>query len=144
MNNKGFTLIELIATIALLAVIALISFVSISSVIKKNKINNCNTLVDNIKGAANEYVSDHRYDEEFVDNDVTIDEEDNRMKVSVNANTLIVENYLSGNITDPFTGEKINGSRIGVDIVLNDDYTMDYATVWLLDEDENKEFNCNN
>ena len=139
MNRKGFTLIELIATIALLAIIALISFVSISSVIKKNKTNSCNTLVDNIKGAANEYVSDHRYDEKFVDSDITVDE-DNRMTVSVDANTLIEGNYLSGNITDPFTNEKINGSRIDVDIALNDDYTVSYVTVKL----DGEEFNCNN
>lgn len=135
MNRKGFTLIELIATIALLAIIALISFVSISSVIKKNKTNSCNTLVDNIKGAANEYVSDHRYDSLFASN-----AEGNGMTVSVDANTLIVENYLSGNIIDPFTGEEINGSRIDVDIALNDDYTVSYVTVKL----DGEEFNCNN
>ena len=52
MNNKGFTLIELIATLALLAVISVISFVSITSVVNKSKINNCESLVKNIKMAA--------------------------------------------------------------------------------------------
>ena len=45
MNNKGFTLIELIATIALLAIIATISFVSINEVIKNSKIKNCENLL---------------------------------------------------------------------------------------------------
>ncbi len=130
MNRKGFTLIELIVTIALLAVISLISFVSVSSAIKKNNINNCNVLVDNIKSAASEYVSDHRYDSGFTSGE----------DITINANTLIESNYLKGNITDPFTNEPINGSRIEVEIELNDDYTVKDADVKL---DENI-LNCNN
>ena len=52
MNRKGFTLIELVATIALLANIAIISFVSINGVIDKSKIDNCKSLVSNIKSAS--------------------------------------------------------------------------------------------
>ena len=51
MNNKGFTLVELIATIALLAIISIISFVSINAVIDSSKINECNALVNSIKSA---------------------------------------------------------------------------------------------
>ena len=60
MNNKGFTLVELIATIALLAVIAIISFVSINEVINQSKVNDCKNLLFSIKSAAKEYVSDNR------------------------------------------------------------------------------------
>ena len=49
MNNKGFTLIELIATIALLAIIATISFVAISGVVQSSKKRDCETLVGNIE-----------------------------------------------------------------------------------------------
>ena len=41
MNNKGFTMVELIATIALLSVIMVISFVSINAVLDNSKINEC-------------------------------------------------------------------------------------------------------
>ena len=59
--KNGFTLIELIATIALLAIIAIISFVSINGVVNQSKVNNCESLMMNIKTAAKEYVSDNRY-----------------------------------------------------------------------------------
>ena len=41
MNNRGFTLVELIATIALLAIVSIISFVSINAVVDKSKISEC-------------------------------------------------------------------------------------------------------
>ncbi len=122
MNRKGFTLIELIATIALLAVIAVISFVSINKVVEKNKINNCKTLVDNIITATNEYVSDNRYDNEFIDNG-------NRYIKEINAQKLLDENYLKGPIVDPFNKTEISGSEIGITIYLNRDYTMLEAIV---------------
>ena len=66
MNSRGFTLIELIVTIALLAIIAVISFVSINSIVNQSRVNDCETLVNNIKSAANSYVSDNRYNNDFV------------------------------------------------------------------------------
>ena len=121
MNRKGFTLIELIVTIALLAVISLISFVSVSSAIKKNKTNNCNTLVDNIKGAVNEYVSDNRY---------------NGLDVSaITVRKLVEEHYLSSNIINPFTNEDVTDS-LTLTIELNSNYTLKSVTV--------NGINCNN
>jgi len=61
MNNKGFTLIELIVTIALLAVIAVISFVSITNVINENQNKECQNIENNLKNAAKSYISDNRY-----------------------------------------------------------------------------------
>ena len=49
MNNKGFTLVELIATIALLSIIAIISFVSINGVIDQSRVNDCENVVRSIK-----------------------------------------------------------------------------------------------
>ena len=41
MNNKGFTMVELVATIALLSVIMIISFVSINTAVDNSEINEC-------------------------------------------------------------------------------------------------------
>ena len=97
MNNKGFTLIELLATIALLAVIVSISFITINSVIKKNKENNCKTLINNIKSASNEYISDNRYNKDLEVNNYT---------VTITAQKLVNE-YLNSPIKDPFSSEDI-------------------------------------
>ena len=131
MNNKGFTLIELIVTIALLAIISLISFVSVSSAIKKNKTNNCNTLVDNIKGAANEYVSDNRYNSAFVNVAKT------NMSITINASDLISGHYLSSDkIKDPNDNKTDITSSVSAIVELNNDYTVKRVTV--------NGINCNN
>ena len=122
MNNKGFTLIELLATVALLAVIVTISFVSINSMIKQNKVNNCETIVNNLKTAANEYVSDKRYNKDFV-NSIT------DLKTTITADTLVSGNYLRGSIKNPFDNNDIVASTIEISIELNDDYTLKSATI---------------
>ena len=61
MNNKGFTLIELIATIVLLAIVVSIASFSIVSIIKNSKIKNYEILIDNIKGAAEVYYQECKY-----------------------------------------------------------------------------------
>ena len=117
MNRRGFTLIELIVTIALLAILALISFVSINAVIKQSRTNDCKTLVDNIKLATSEYVSDNRYRNLNIDN--------------FTAKVLIDEKYLSSPIINPFTKEDIKADEINISIRLNNDYTLENATVSL-------------
>ena len=115
MNNKGFTLIELLITILLLAVISVISFVSIYNIIKQSKVNECKALVNNIYSASNEYISDHRYDNTLV---VT------NNKVSINASTLVNNNYLKGPIYNPFDKSVISNNNIIISITLNSDYTV--------------------
>lgn len=133
MNNKGFTLIELLATIALLAVIATISFVAISGVIEQGKVRDCETLVNNIKSATSEYVSDNRYDKEFIgivsDNAAIID-----------ASYLTGGNYLKGDIINPFNKVKITPSTIKINITLNDNYTVKKVKVF----NNDVEINCEN
>ena len=133
MNNKGFTLIELLATIALLAVIATISFVAISGVIEQGKVRDCEILVNNINSATSEYVSDNRYDKEFIgivsDNAAIID-----------ASYLTGGNYLKGDIINPFNKVKITPSTIKINITLNDNYTVKQVKVL----NNNVEINCEN
>lgn len=115
MNRRGFTLIELIVTIALLAILALISFVSINAVIKQSRTNDCKTLVNNIKMATSEYISDNRYRNLDINN--------------FTAKKLIDGKYLSSPIINPFTKEEINSESILISIELNSDYTLKTATI---------------
>ena len=118
MNNKGFTLIELLVTIALLAVISIISFVSINAVIEKSRVNECNNLVSSIKSAAKEYVSDNRYDTDVISTGT--------YEYTINANTLITKNYLTGPIVNPFTKVEVkNPQNIQISIKLSSsNYTV--------------------
>lgn len=117
MNNKGFTLIELIATIALIAVIAMISFVSINAVINENKNEQCRNLLSSIEVATKEYVSDNRYKSLNLDD--------------FNASYLV--GYLTMPIIDPYTKGEINPNDIGIIITLNDDYTVSKVDITGID-----------
>ena len=116
MNRKGFTLIELIATIVLLGIIASISFVSINAVINKNKNNNCKTLINNIKTAANEYVSDNRY-------------KNISKELVIYASTLTEGKYLSSPINNPYSNGEISPNDIQITIELNDNYNIKKITI---------------
>lgn len=125
MNNKGFTLIELIATIALLAVIATISFVAISGVIQSSKTRECETLKGNIESAVRDYASDNRYDKSFINKVVDY-------KTNINVQVLLDENYLKGPIKNPYTKKDYSAlelNDINISIVFNRDYTVKDTTV---------------
>ena len=127
-NNKGFTLMELLLTIALLAVISVISFVSIITIINKHKDNQCKSIIDNIKIATKEYVSDNRY---------------GTINTSITAKDLIDGHYLSGDIINPYTDETIDPQNVKIKITLNtSDKTVKQITV--KDASNNLLFNgCN-
>ena len=61
MDNKGFTLIELVATIVLLALVMSIAAYSITSIIRSSKKENYNLLITNIKDAAELYYQECKY-----------------------------------------------------------------------------------
>lgn len=60
-NNKGFTLVEILAVIIILGVIAAITIPTITTVITKNKEDNYTNLENSILSAAKIYISDNRY-----------------------------------------------------------------------------------
>lgn len=123
MNNKGFTLIELIATIALLAVISVISVVSISNVLSESDIKECEELLISIKSSAKEYVTDNRYDSLITDNV-------SDSKITIKATDLVSKKYLTSEIIDPFTDSKLNKDNILVELTLNKDYSAKEAKVY--------------
>lgn len=127
MDNKGFTLVELIAVIALLAIIAVISFVSINEVINQSKVSDCENLIMSIKSSAKEYVSDNRYSDDLM--------------TSMTASTLVDGNYLNGAITNPFTKEELSADSIFVEIELNSDYS---AKKIIVKNQDKIEINCDN
>jgi len=61
MNNKGFTLIELIVTIVILSVVMSIGAYSIISIVNSTREQNYNSLIKNIKTAVENYAIECRY-----------------------------------------------------------------------------------
>ena len=60
MNNKGFTLVEVLAVLVILVTIVGISFTSISAFLERNKVKQNEQIENLIKHYASLYVSDHR------------------------------------------------------------------------------------
>ena len=125
-NNKGFTLIELIATIALLAIISTISVVSINHVITESKVSDCDSLLKNIEVATKDYFSDNRCNLGELSGYKELDDEN---KYSINAGVLISGKYLSGNLVNPFTDKNIDNEDIIINVLLKEDYTVDSINI---------------
>lgn len=62
LNNKGFTLVEVLAVVIILGVLTTIMVPTVSYVINQNKKSNYENVEKSILNAAKMYVSDNRYD----------------------------------------------------------------------------------
>ncbi len=67
LNNKGFTLIEVLAVIVILSLLMAIMVPSVGSILNKNKQSNYESLKKSIINSTKMYLSDHRYDITIID-----------------------------------------------------------------------------
>lgn len=125
MNNKGFTLIELIMVIALLAVIALLTTPNIIKILDKNKVDNYNNTIDSIISASEVYVSDNKYNLKFINisgnNDFCrpADSNDKNIFKILELRTLIDNKYIKGVVKNHCTDADVSIDDISVKIILN-------------------------
>ena len=61
LNNKGFTLVEVIAVVGIITMLALILIPNVTKLINKQKKNSEDSIKNTILVAAEEYVNDNRY-----------------------------------------------------------------------------------
>lgn len=112
MNNKGFTLLEVILVVAILGVITLIVVPSVSGILNKNKNEQYDNLKKSIVSAAKIYVSDNRYNLGVVCNDSS-----DIYSFTITLKTL-VEN---GNLTEPVIDPR-DKTEINLDNIVNITY----------------------
>lgn len=111
-NNKGFTLIELIATIVILALVMGISTYSISAIIKNSKEKNYELLINNIKDAAENYYQECKYS----NNTGITCSTDDEGKLITKLESLVTYGYLKSNDTDSSSSQKIVNPKDNEDI----------------------------
>jgi prepilin-type N-terminal cleavage/methylation domain-containing protein len=129
LNNKGFSLIEVLAVIVILGVLATITIPTIGAMINENKEASLKSLKKSIKSAAKAYVSDYRYE---IDLETTkcgagkTTRSVNKIGPTsltnsrITAQNLINEKLLTANennkITNPKTNTEINPSSIKIEV----------------------------
>lgn len=122
MNNKGFTLIELIIVIAILSLIALLSAPNVLKLINKNKADNYNGMIDSIIKSTKLYVSDNKNELKFVaDNgqeNFCKPNEDKNIHSSITLNELINSKSISSPVVNPCTKTNIS-ENTKIKITLN-------------------------
>lgn len=110
LNNKGFTLIEVLAVVVILSIIMAIMVPSVNSIMNKNKEDNYKDLENSIISATKMYISDNRYE-------IVIGECDSDNKasitsiggVSLTGSKIFVKKLVDvGNIKTNSSGEIIN------------------------------------
>lgn len=99
-NNKGFTLVELIATIVVLAIVAGIGTYSITSIIRKSKEENYELLKNNIRSAAETFYQECKYSN---NDSISCTSYDSGYKISLG--NLVTYGYLKGNTKIKEDGE---------------------------------------
>lgn len=127
MNKKGFTLVELLAALAILGIIVTIGGVAISKTINNTKQKDYETLIANIKNAAELYYQECSY------GDTTNISCGNRIKLK----QLVSYGYIASNTG---SGSCINNSAT-VDCVLKnpkDNKTMDDCSIFIKYEESLK------
>ena len=125
LNNKGFTLIEVLAVIAIIAILGLIAVPGVLNSINNGKKSSYNIMISNIKTASQSLYEEVNYMNGKVytyDNSGTktaTPVEITNSSITVNLQTLVSNGYLKGTISEK-EGEKkliltnpVDGKNIG-------------------------------
>ena len=135
MNNRGFTLIELIVTIALLALISTISVSVIGNIRGKHNVNSYYELLKNVESAAKLYVTDNRYNLKSISGKDIKCPNDNTFTISLEE--LVKNGYLT---TDNGEIKNFDGSTLslsGNSVTVTYDCTKKNFTYKIDKNDEN-------
>lgn len=91
-NNKGFTLVEILAVIAILGILATITIPTVGTLIETNKENSMDNLKKSIISAAKIYISDNRYKIKLANNSCETDNTRNISTINDRSTMFIDEN----------------------------------------------------
>ena len=130
LNNKGFTLVEVLAVIVIIAIIGGIAVPNIISTINTSKNKSEEILIENIKTASEQLYEEvyymggtlYKYDEngDKTSDEITVNDNDN--SITINLQTLVSNGFLNSTeennnqkkIINPKTGENIGSCKIEI------------------------------
>ena len=138
MNNRGFTLVEILAVIAIVAILAIMITPAIMSVRKNVLESSLENRISMIENAAKDYAHDHITEvKSTVTSNYNGEKTANSNCIYRNVNFLINNGYLTANntylteddgesqikenqILDPVTGQSMNNRRVCIRFDTND------------------------
>ncbi len=150
LNNKGFTLIEVLAVIAIIAVLGIISVPNILSVINTGRDNSYNIMVSDIKIASQNLFEELENSDEFISdynlngkttNIVVNNSATNKKTITINLQALVSNGFLSGTsnnsnsnknnkvIINPKNKNDIGMCNITINRIVDSNYKVTYSIV---------------
>ena len=145
MNNKGFTIVELLATLVVLAIVVGITFAIVNTDFGKTKAKTEELFVDTIRDAMDMYLSSNAKDLTFVDSgsECTMSKNHGIVKVYkavTNFSSVINSDYhpiTQDDLVNPADEDKdcANASDIEISIYRDEDYVYYYKI-------DKSEFKC--
>lgn len=93
MDNKGFTLIEVIMVVAIIALLTILFTPNVLGLIDKNNMDSYNSIISSVENAANNYVSNNRYDNSIIKVECSGTEKESTFTITLN--TLVSSGTLS-------------------------------------------------
>ena len=115
MNNRGFTLIEIIGVIIILTCIFLVGFPTLNNMLNKESTEEYDTMVENLCTAGKTYMyanMDSFKELSNIDSEITLEIEE-----------LILYGNVDKNTTNPNTGELVSKDMLKYKVL--DDYSLD-------------------
>ena len=138
MNNKGFTLIEMIMVITILAMLAVLTTPNVIKMINKNKVDNYNSVIDSIIKASDLYTSDNRYDLVFNGSCSGNYEENTRINTEIKLKNLVDSKDISTPIRNECTNEEISNLDDIIVTITLDCKTKNFS--YKIEDTSNKHF----
>ena len=115
-NNKGFTLVEILAAITILAIISIITTTTITHFIKKSRHDLNQRQLNNIKMSAKVWVSDNKNKLANID------------CISITLKDLQDNGYIDDNVIDFYKESEIDSDKIYIKIThLNTTYSYEIS-----------------
>ena len=146
LNNKGFTLVEILAVVIILGILTAFMYPNVSKLIEKNKEDNYKKIENSIITATKMYLSDYRYEITVNDTNITNINGSNIIDNKIYIFTLVNEGNIitnkEGMIINPKNNEEclnLKESYIKVNYDSNKkDFIYGYSDEDLLDKREEK------
>lgn len=104
MNNKGFTLIELVAIVLVIAAVFLVSFPSLLNLSKKDEEKKYNSMVESLCLAGQTYIYNNEKDfkDMFIPNN----------EIEIEINELMVSGIVKYDTTNPKTNKSVENDKL--------------------------------